>query len=214
MISKKCGHSFEENAIRDWLKKTQKCPECNTALQESDLIQNFSLMKAIESFKKLNPQIKFKNSKSYENRSNASPIILKWSDFNPEKLLNGKQFVIPNYNEYIVKNKVKKGAKKGARLIGLYEEGSNKNLMSSCQKTITVNNASPGDWGTLYNYFNEHGWWKKNNIAKIQYSHVIFDDGTIGKFEMIFDGVPSWSPPEHAYIYYEPIEGILFEGPN
>lgn len=52
MISKKCGHSFEKDAILSWTATRSFCPKCHTPLQQSDLVKNYSLKNAIEYMRK------------------------------------------------------------------------------------------------------------------------------------------------------------------
>jgi len=52
VISKKCGHSFEDEAIRRWLRSRDYCPKCHVNLRESDLVKNYSLKNAIEYMRK------------------------------------------------------------------------------------------------------------------------------------------------------------------
>ena len=52
VISKKCGHSFEESAILSWLRSKDFCPKCHERLQRSDLVKNYSLKNAIEYMRK------------------------------------------------------------------------------------------------------------------------------------------------------------------
>ena len=60
VISKKCGHSFEQEAITRWLRTKDYCPKCHVNLQQSDLVKNYSLKNAIEYMRK---QIKNKEPK-------------------------------------------------------------------------------------------------------------------------------------------------------
>jgi len=59
MISKKCGHSFEQDAIVSWSRTRNFCPKCHAPLQQSDLVKNYSLKNAIEYMRK---QAKTKDS--------------------------------------------------------------------------------------------------------------------------------------------------------
>jgi len=52
MISKKCGHSFEQDAIVSWTRTRNFCPKCHAPLQDSDLVKNYSLKNAIEYMRK------------------------------------------------------------------------------------------------------------------------------------------------------------------
>lgn len=52
VISKKCGHSFENQAITEWLKKHTTCPKCHCELSQNDLIKNYSLKNTIEYMQK------------------------------------------------------------------------------------------------------------------------------------------------------------------
>lgn len=56
VISKKCGHSFEESAILSWLRTKDFCPKCHGRLQRSDLVKNYNLKNAIEYMRKLEKQ--------------------------------------------------------------------------------------------------------------------------------------------------------------
>ena len=47
MISKACGHSFEEKAIVEWLTSRDKCPKCNAPITKYDLVENYSLKNTI-----------------------------------------------------------------------------------------------------------------------------------------------------------------------
>jgi len=48
VVSKKCGHSFEETAITSWLDSRNYCPKCHVRLQRSDLVRNYSLKNTIQ----------------------------------------------------------------------------------------------------------------------------------------------------------------------
>lgn len=52
VISKKCGHSFEESAIVRWLGSRDYCPKCHAQLNRNDLVKNYSLKNAIEYMRK------------------------------------------------------------------------------------------------------------------------------------------------------------------
>jgi len=51
LVSKKCGHSFEQKAINEWLDSRDYCPKCHVPLGKDDLIINYSLKNAIEYMK-------------------------------------------------------------------------------------------------------------------------------------------------------------------
>lgn len=51
MISKVCGHSFEQKAIVEWLSNRDKCPKCNAPLNKFDLVENYSLKNTISYMK-------------------------------------------------------------------------------------------------------------------------------------------------------------------
>jgi hypothetical protein len=52
VISKKCGHSFEESAIVRWLGARDYCPKCHATLTRGDLVKNYSLKHAIDYMRK------------------------------------------------------------------------------------------------------------------------------------------------------------------
>ena len=45
MISKKCGHSFEQDAIVSWVSTRNFCPKCHAPLQNSDLVKKLQSQK-------------------------------------------------------------------------------------------------------------------------------------------------------------------------
>lgn len=51
VVSKKCGHSFEQTAIVQWLDSKNYCPKCHVPLTKDDLIENYSLKNTIEFMK-------------------------------------------------------------------------------------------------------------------------------------------------------------------
>lgn len=48
VISKKCGHSFEKDAINSWLSTRDYCPKCHARISRVDIVPNYSLKNAIE----------------------------------------------------------------------------------------------------------------------------------------------------------------------
>jgi len=47
-VSKKCGHSFEREAIQSWVSKRHTCPKCCVSLNDEDLIKNYTLKALID----------------------------------------------------------------------------------------------------------------------------------------------------------------------
>ena len=52
VISKKCGHSFEGEAINAWLGARDYCPKCHAHISRADIVPNYSLRNAIEYMRK------------------------------------------------------------------------------------------------------------------------------------------------------------------
>ena len=48
VLSRRCGHSFEAEAITSWVKSRDYCPQCHAPLQSSDLVKNISLKNTID----------------------------------------------------------------------------------------------------------------------------------------------------------------------
>ena len=44
----KCGHTFQKEAIFDWVKKAEKCPLCNTVCDLNDLLPNYTLKDVVK----------------------------------------------------------------------------------------------------------------------------------------------------------------------
>lgn len=47
-VNTRCGHSFEESNIKEWIKKKSFCPLCNKPVQKNDIFPNYSLRAIIE----------------------------------------------------------------------------------------------------------------------------------------------------------------------
>ncbi|CAD8165731.1 unnamed protein product [Paramecium octaurelia] len=43
-----CGHTFEKNALLQWLKKSNVCPQCRKQTSEQNIIKNYALQQVIE----------------------------------------------------------------------------------------------------------------------------------------------------------------------
>jgi len=43
MIITSCGHTFEEQTIKEWLSKENKCPLCSRPAKGDGLVKNFAL---------------------------------------------------------------------------------------------------------------------------------------------------------------------------
>lgn len=39
----KCGHTFQKDAIEDWMKKKKVCPLCQAQIEEKDLQTNYNM---------------------------------------------------------------------------------------------------------------------------------------------------------------------------
>lgn len=48
VLSRKCGHSFEEEAINSWVSSRDYCPKCHAHLEKTDLVKNISLRNTID----------------------------------------------------------------------------------------------------------------------------------------------------------------------
>ena len=46
IIITKCGHTFQQDAIKAWIKKKKVCPLCMIEIEENDLKPNYT-MKAL-----------------------------------------------------------------------------------------------------------------------------------------------------------------------
>jgi len=80
----KCGHSFSDRTVRDWLKEHNHCPLCNEELLESELKPNYALRNAITRYSTMKEKMKRAGSSS---PVVASPVLDRNSSGNLNPLV-------------------------------------------------------------------------------------------------------------------------------
>ncbi|KAF2074879.1 hypothetical protein CYY_003798 [Polysphondylium violaceum] len=130
-VTTSCGHSFSESSIKDWLEKNQSCPLCNTKINASMLIPNYSLREAIIQLKNKSidisssPQLLSNSNNDNSNSSNnnsSNDIIINNNNSSISSISNNnnnnKESIEPDLPKTTyVREIIEREAKEGATLI-------------------------------------------------------------------------------------------------
>jgi len=88
-VSTRCGHTFEESCIRQWLSKNEHCPVCNKKISK-DLVCNFTLKSII--------QVEY--AAYFNIQKNQQPKTPSWSEYsNIDMCGQGDVEIIPDWKK-------------------------------------------------------------------------------------------------------------------
>lgn len=48
IVITKCGHTFQKDALKKWMEKKRECPLCRVAVNDMDLMPNYTLKALVD----------------------------------------------------------------------------------------------------------------------------------------------------------------------